>query len=802
MTKSIPKEISEITESQSENSTEQSPGRERLGKGQGRRFSSSPGVYGRLVTLLSKSRSLNSRVLLLVLVIFGTGLGLAWAEGQRERILAELPDPQSLLTYAQPGSRLLKAADGSILLQLGATPPQDASLGKMPPKLVQAFVAAEDQRFYQHNGVDYPSILRAIVANLKAGQIVEGGSTLTQQLARIVFLNQDQSIDRKIKEALMAQKIEGRFDKGQVLERYLNLVYLGSGAYGVTDAAWIYFSKSLNDLTLAERATLAAMPPAPSVYSPLINPDLAKRERNKVLGRMEDQGYITPEESILAQNQPLVVNPADPPHTESPYPYFTSFIEKELDRLVEESLLSDTALEQGGLVIETTLNPEWQALVQEIVLWIVNRDGQYERFEQGAFVIIDPRTGAIPVMIGGMDFQNSEFNRVTQAHRSPGSTFKTFVYTAAVASGFSPHKTYVDAPLTVDGYTPKNYGGTFRGTVSIVDALTHSVNTVALKTLLDVGFQPVKQVAQQMGIQSDLQETYSLALGASEVTLLELTSAYGALANEGVHVPSHGIRRILNSQGQVLFEANSEKPTIAIDKDTAAIVTWMLQNVVERGTGRAAKLSDRPVAGKTGTSEGARDLWFIGYIPQLVAGVWLGNDNNTPTWGSSGTAAYLWKEVMQELLADMPVEEFPELPDLSRHKGTLTAVPIKPNRIQAGSESSSSSDGFEEFDSGSRWEPEPVDSSSWQPDESASESVNPEDSSQTIEEETTAPDNSSEGLPEGDSGSAGEPIAPDGIPYSGDQPVVYPAPIDELPPPIDEPAPLPEPLPPSDIPPG
>lgn len=797
MTKSIPKQTSEITEAQSENSTEQSQGGRRVGQSRGRRSPSSPGVYRRLVTLLSQSRSLNSRVLLLVLVIFGTGVGLVWAKGQRERIIAELPDPQSLLTYAQPGSRLLKAADGSILLQLGATPPQDSSLAKIPSKLVEAFVAAEDQRFYQHNGVDYPSILRAIVANLKAGKIVEGGSTLTQQLARIVFLNQDQSIDRKIKEALMAQKIEGRFDKSQVLERYLNLVYLGSGAYGVTDAAWIYFSKSPRDLTLAEMATLAAMPPAPSVYSPLINPDLAMRERNKVLARMQDQGYLTAEEATLAQKQPLVVNPADPPHTESPYPYFTSFIEKELDRLVDEKLLSETALAQGGLVIETTLNPEWQALAQEIVLWIVNRDGQYERFEQGAFVIIDPRTGAIPVMIGGMDFQNSEFNRVTQAHRSPGSTFKTFVYTAAVASGFSPQKTYVDAPLTVDGYTPKNYGGTFRGTVSIADALTYSVNTVALKTLLDVGFEPVLTVAKQMGIKSDLQETYSLALGASEVTLLELTSAYGALANEGVHVPSHGITRILNSQGQVLFEANAEEPTVAIDKDTAAIVTWMLQNVVERGTGRAAKLGDRPVAGKTGTSEGARDLWFIGYIPQFVAGVWLGNDNNAPTWGSSGTAAYLWNEVMRELLVDIPVEKFPELPNLASHKGTLEANPIKPNRVQAGAENNS--DRFEAFDSESSWEPE--DTSRWQPDDPAPESVNVEDSSETIDEEATAPDNSSEAPPESDPASQGEPIVPEGIPYSGDQPVVYPAPSDELPPPIDEPAPMPDPLPPSDIPP-
>jgi len=407
-------------------------------------------------------------------------------------------------------------------------------------------------------------------------------------------------------------------------------------------------------------------------------------------------------------------------------------------------------------------------------------------------VIIDPRTGSIPVMIGGMDFKNSEFNRVTQAHRQPGSTFKTFVYTAAIAAGFSPYRGYVDAPISVDGYTPKNYGGTFRGSVSMRDAITSSINTVAIKTLLDVGFEPVIKVAKDMGIESELQETYSLALGAWEVTLLELTSAYGTLANGGKHVPAHGISRILNRQGEVLFEAKNLKTTQAVDADSAAIMTWMLEDVVDNGTGRAAGL-DRPVAGKTGTSEKARDLWFIGYIPQLVAGVWLGNDDNAQTWGSSGTAAYLWGEVMRELVVDLPVESFPSLPDIASHKGILEAVPIKPNSLKEGTAASTQDQG-ESYDSyGSsddRWEPSE--------DETESGYEYTEDS----------------GVEEGSGDPASEPsetplipsdVSPqDEVPWAGDTPVVdpAPAPADEtLPPPLDEPAPLPDPLPPSTEPP-
>ncbi|MFZ9736571.1 MAG: transglycosylase domain-containing protein [Prochlorotrichaceae cyanobacterium] len=784
MTKSIPKQTSGITESQTTSVGQSQPStparRKRSRKDQG----SQQGRWGKLGFLF------RPRFVLLALFLAGAGSAAFWVEQERQRIISDLPDAKALVNYAHPGSRLFKASDGSILLRQGATIPKDLPLADMPPQLINAFLAAEDRRFYEHSGVDYQSIVRAIVTNLRARRVVEGGSTLTQQLARIVFLSQEHSLDRKVREALLAQKIERNFSKAEILERYLNLVYLGSGAYGITDAAWIYFSKEPKDLTLGEIATLAAMPPAPSIYSPLINLDVAQAERNKVLSRMEEQGHITTAEAAQAKAEPLVLNPSPPRNSKSPYPYFTSYVQKELDRLVEDGFISADALSQGGLEVETTLNPEWQALAEEIVAWVVERDGYYERFEQAAFVIVDPHSGGIPVMIGGMDFSDSEFNRVTQAYRQPGSTFKTFVYTAAIAAGFSPYKGYVDAPITVDGYKPKNYGGTFRGSVSMRDAFTFSINTVALKTLLDVGFEPVLKIAKDMGIESELQDTYSLALGAWEVNLLELTSAYGTLANAGVHVPAHGVSRILNRQGEVIFDAASLKTTQAVDADTAAIMTWMLQNVVDGGTGRPARLS-RPVAGKTGTSEKARDLWFVGYIPQLVAGVWLGNDDNSRTWGSSGTAAYLWGEVMRELVADLPVEEFPRLPDLASHQGSIEAVPVKPRRIKEGTASEESDQ--ESFGSSE-------DSYDGTPEDSGSEGDEFAPSGDAADP-ASSPDGSD------DFSDDPVPLIPstitpeDGIPWSGDAPVIDPGPIvpvdETLPPPLDEPAPMPEPLPPS-----
>ncbi|WP_333085339.1 MULTISPECIES: penicillin-binding protein 1A [unclassified Microcoleus] len=589
-----------------------------------------------------------------------------------------LPDVNDLSAFNRDGTLTIKAADNTILLQSGPATRDKLKLKEIPELLVQAFIAIEDRRFYQHRGVDYQGIVRSIVSNLIARDLVQGGSTITQQLARVVFLNQERSIRRKVREALLAQKIERELSKDQVLERYLNLVYLGSDAYGVADAALVFFSKTVDKLTLAEMATLAGLPPAPSEYSPLVNPDIAKQRRNIVLQQMQEAKVITEAEAKEAMAEPIAVKPSPPKRFKVVAPYFASYIRKELPRYV-----SQDALEAGGLTVETTVDLKWQKIAEKVVKDAIEVDGRRQGFEQAALVSMDTKTGEVKALVGGGNFKESEFNRATQALRQPGSTFKGLVYAAAMAAGFSPYDGYEDEPIIIDGYQPNNYGKKFSGWRSISDALTRSVNVVAVKVLMDVGFEPAIKVAHDMGIKSKLSPIYSLALGSSEVNLLELTNAYGTLAAQGNFIEAHGIKRVINQRGDVIYQADF-KPKRVLDKDSAAITTWMLEGVVQDGTGGPAALNDRAVAGKTGTSENVRDLWFIGYIPQVVTGVWLGNDDNYPTWGTSGTAAYNWRDFMSQAVKGMPVEKFPKLPKLEGRKGSIKAKPVEPKRIIRG----------------------------------------------------------------------------------------------------------------------
>jgi penicillin-binding protein 1A len=606
-----------------------------------------------------------------VILILGTGRLIYW------QIDRSLPPSTTLNTFMRRGTVTIKALNGTVLQQVGDATRERVAIDKIPPYVVNAFIASEDRRFYQHKGVDYQGILRAVARNVTSGGLMEGGSTITQQLARMVFLNQERSLDRKLKEAILAQKLEREVDKRKLLEHYLNLVYLGSEAYGVADAAWVYFSKPIDKLTLGEAAMIAGLPPAPSYYSPLINPDLAQQRRNIVLSRMQEQGYISAQEADAAKAEPLKLKKATPKKLFSDSPYFTDYVQQQLPNLVAKD-----DLEAGGLTIETTLNATWQKAAEKAVKEAIELDGPAEGFGQAALVAIDPSNGEIRAMVGGDDYyKNSQFNRVTQAQRQPGSTFKTFVYTAGIAAGFSPYRSYADERFVVDGYEPKNYGNKYSGWLDLRQALTKSANVVAVRLLLDVGFEPALKMAKNMGIESKLTGTYSLALGAYEVNLLELTSAYGTLAAQGIHTPPHGIRRIVNSSGKVLYNVDVQSKRV-VDPTTSSIMTWLLESVVTNGTGQPAQLPDRQVAGKTGTSEKARDLWFVGFVPQVVAGVWLGNDDNAPTYGSSGTAAFTWNQFMKVVAKDLPVEKFPDLPkDLDSRKGSIKAVPIKPKRM-------------------------------------------------------------------------------------------------------------------------
>lgn len=614
---------------------------------------------------------------LLVGMLTGAGTSGYFLYRGWQELEALVPDEVSeVLIYTRPDTLVVKAADGTVIEEVGPVSHEKAKMWEVPEVVSQAFISSEDRRYYEHFGVDTQGIFRAAYVNFLAGEIVEGGSSITQQVARIVFLNQEMTALRKIKEMRLATKLEEEFTKDQILESYLNLVYLGSGAYGVTDAAWVYFGKTLDELTLPEAALIAGLAPAPSAYSPFVDAQKALTRRNQVLVRMHEDGFISQAALDQAIATPLETDRQVPKRLLRRYPYFSDYIQAELDRY-----LTPEQLQRGGVVVETTINPQWQDWAEEVIRMGIEEYGRYQNFKQAALVSIDPRNGQIKAMVGGLDFENNQYNRVTQAQRQPGSTFKTFVYTAAIASGMSPDKTYVDKPFAIGDYKPKNYSGKFTNeSLTLTEALTKSVNTIALNVMLDVGWDPVIKMAKQMGIQSELKPTYSLALGAWEVNLLEITSAYGTLAYRGVHQPNYGISRILDRDGNVLYEAEA-KPHKALDEASSAIMTAMLTKVVESGTGRQANIG-RPVAGKTGTSDEARDLWFIGFIPQMVTGIWLGNDNNQPTQGASSTAAKMWGDLMRQVTAALAVEEFPPVPNLKNRVGSIAAAPLRNGKNQ------------------------------------------------------------------------------------------------------------------------
>ncbi|MBZ8180477.1 PBP1A family penicillin-binding protein [Oscillatoria salina IIICB1] len=578
-----------------------------------------------------------------------------------------------VLTYAREGTLTIKSADGAVLQEIGPVTHEKLAIDEIPEQVQNAFIASEDRNFREHGGVDYGGLIRASLSNTKSGEVVEGGSTITQQLARLIYLDQERTAWRKAREIRIAQKIENNYEKERILERYLNLIYLGSGAYGIGDAAWVYFSKSVDDLTLAETATLAGIAPAPSEFSPFENPELAKQRRDEVLRRMAKEGTISQAAAESAIASPLETKRSKPKRLQRQAPYFTEYVQKELKKIVPEE-----ALQAGGVVVETTLNNDWQKQAEKAIAETLAENGESLAFEQAALVAIDPRNGGIKAMVGGSDFSKNQYNRVTQAQRQPGSTFKTFVYATAIAAGFSPNQGFMNAKYVVDDYKPENYNKYYSDSwTSMREALIQSINVIAVRALVDVGWEPTIEVAKKMGIESKLEPAYGLALGASEVNLLELTNAYGTLANKGVRQKANGIVKVLNSKGETIYEAEN-KGDRAIDAESAAITNWMLQGVVSSGTGSAAKL-DRPVAGKTGTSDEARDLWFVGYVPQLVAGVWLGNDDNKPTKGSSNTAAAAWKDFMSEVVEDLPEEKFDEIPkELGDREGSIKAKPLKP----------------------------------------------------------------------------------------------------------------------------
>ena len=596
------------------------------------------------------------------LVVGSLFLGGAVAFGQNsltEILDAALPDAREIARFHRPGTITFLSSDGRIIQKLGPATREKVEPGKISSLVEQAFIAAEDRRFYSHNGVDLWGVGRALITNLRLRSIQEGGSTITQQLARMVFLSQDRTMTRKLKEAALALKLERQLNKQQILEQYLNHVYLGSNAYGVADAAWVYYSKRSDELTLPEIALIAGLPPAPSVYSPLVNPDLALQRRAAVLNRMRKSGFITATEASNAKGSPLGLKPATPKYLNSAAPYFTSWVSQQLPQL-----LTPEQLEMGGLQVYTSLNLSWQRKSRKVVL--TNAPASTE----GAMVSIEPETGLIRVMIGGRDFSTSQFNRATQALRSPGSTFKLFPYAAAITAGIKPETTFIDSPRCWHSYCPKNFGDKYFGEISLADALKNSLNTVAVQLLDSVGFDIVINTANQLGIgkRRPLGKFYPMAIGAYEQSVLGMAAAYAAVVNRGIYIAPTPLKEIRNLRGEVLWSwyVDGDRGYRALDSDVADVMNWMLQRVVSDGTGIAAKLEDRPVAGKTGTSEGARDLWFIGSVPQLTTAVWFGCDDNKETQSSSSEAAWAWKKFMSTVKENFQVQPFPPKPVLKR----------------------------------------------------------------------------------------------------------------------------------------
>jgi 1A family penicillin-binding protein len=532
-------------------------------------------------------------------------------------------------------------------------------LSDFSPYLPDALLASEDSRFYWHMGIDPIGILRALVTNIRGGEIREGGSTLSQQLARSIFrdyVGTDDSASRKIREAVVALKLETYYSKDFLLLTYMNRVYLGSGTYGFEDAAQFYFGKSAKDLDLSEAATLVGILPAPNIYNPVQDYATAVELRDRVINRMAAQGKVSLEEAQRARRSRININPAAIEELRSTIgPYFYSQVFLELEELLGQQLA-----QEGNFIVESTLDSRMQSFADSSLPSFIESTGDASGYSQGALVTIDAKTGGVLAMVGGVDFQESQFNRATQAVRQPGSTFKVFAYTSAIEKGISPRTSYSCADLNWGGQV---FAGCASGGMDMYTGLARSANVVALRIAQDVGLNSVVDIAHRMGIKSDLNPVPGLVLGQSEVTLLELTGAYGVLANGGVKNRPHTIQRILDSSDcsdrndlntcRVIYDyaQDAEANVTVLDATVADTMTTLLQGVVRSGTGRNAYLG-LGEAGKTGTTNDNTDLWFVGYLPRqdLVTGIWFGNDDNTPTGGASSQAAQLWGEYMQQVV--------------------------------------------------------------------------------------------------------------------------------------------------------
>jgi penicillin-binding protein 1A len=586
----------------------------------------------------------------------------------------DLPSVQTLRNYKPPIITTFYSEDGEVIAEFSLEKREVVPLERIPPHLIQAFVAGEDARFYQHKGLDYAAIMRALFRNIFSGEIVQGGSTITQQVVKSLLLSPEKSFARKIREAILAYRIENYLSKEEILYLYLNQIYLGHGAYGVAAAAKYYFGKSVEELDLSESALLAGLPQAPSKYSPARHPEQARRRQVYILDRMVEEGFITSEQAKKAVEASHLLKIKDRPPAERAL-YFIEHIR----RYIEEKYGREQ-LYQNGLRVYTTLDLGMQTTAEETVLSGLKEIEKRQKYAsgqssalEGSLICFDLETGYVKAMVGGRDFNKSQFNRATQARRQTGSAFKPIVYAAALDKGYTPASILVDSPIIFEWgdkrWKPKNFEARFNGPITVRYALSHSVNVVTVKIAHDIGIDFIRDYAKNLGITSPLQNDLSMALGSSSISLYELTKAYAVFANQGKIFRPIFIKKILDRDGNLLEEnlplfypRDSSENDQAITPQTAYLLTYLLEGVVQNGTGWRAKIIKRPVAGKTGTTDDFLDAWFVGYTPELVTGVWVGFDEET-SLGEDETGARaaspIWVNFMSKVLKDRPVKDFP-----------------------------------------------------------------------------------------------------------------------------------------------
>lgn len=551
--------------------------------------------------------------------------------------MATLPENGGLVIEPTPSALIVEAPDGQVFATRGVFKGDKLSPQDIPANLSRAIIAIEDRHFYEHGGFYLPSMVRAAIRNIVFGSVREGGSTITQQLARMTYLSPERTIKRKIQEAILAMWMERTLGKEEILSRYLNTAYFGAGVYGVDAAAKRYFGKTAKELSLSESAMLAGLVRAPSALAPTRHLEGARQRAALVLNAMVQTGAISREQADAARRQPtaLRVPPDNPPGTN----YFVDMLGGDVKRLVGSA--------PPDVTVRSTLDLDLQNIAESVIARRLKAEGRAKKVGQAALVALAP-DGAILAMVGGRDYNESQFNRATQAKRQPGSLFKVFVYLTAFQKGLDPQTTAVDRPVQIGKWEPENYGGRFRGVVTLRTAFANSINSVAVQLADAVGIQAVMETARKLGVQSELPAVPSLALGAGEVTLLEMTRAFAAIAADAENVEPYAIRAIRNGD-RVLYSQQKAQLQPASNPAARAAMHDILASVVREGTARGARISV-PAEGKTGTSQNYKDAWFIGFTNDIVVGVWIGNDDNSPTRGVTGgdLPARIWNEFVNQ----------------------------------------------------------------------------------------------------------------------------------------------------------